>query len=76
MSQEGRANEDECTNRSSWKEMITMQSVAAYYVLVASELANQASPKARYDFPPRKPSRFANLRNVFSRPVRQAASAA
>jgi hypothetical protein len=70
------ATEDEHTNRSSWKEMITMQSVAAYYVLVASELANQASAKPRYDFPPRKPSRFANLRNVFSRPLRQAASAA
>ena len=53
-----------------------MQSVAAYYVLVASELANQASAKPRYDFPPRKPSRFATLRNVFSRPLRQAASAA
>jgi hypothetical protein len=56
--------------------MITMQSVAAYYVLVASQLANESSAKARYDFPPRKPSRFANLRNVFSRPLRHAASAA
>jgi len=53
-----------------------MQSVAAYYVLVASQLANESSPKARYDFPPRKPSRFANLRNAFSRPLRHAASAA
>jgi hypothetical protein len=57
--------------------MITMQSVAAYYVLVASDIARQASAKARtYDAPPRRTSRFGHLRNVFSRPVRQAASAA
>jgi hypothetical protein len=76
MPRNAATDEDEHTNRSSWKEMITMQSVAAYYVLVASQLANESSAKARYDFPPRKPSRFANLRNVFSRPLRHAASAA
>ncbi len=54
-----------------------MQSVAAYYVLVASDIARQASARARtYDNPPRSTSRFAQLRNVFSRPLRQAASAA
>ena len=54
-----------------------MQSVAAYYVLVASELANEASAKARYTHDvPQKRSRFASLVTAFTRPVRRAASAA
>jgi len=54
-----------------------MQSVAAYYVLVASDIARQASARARtYDNPPRSTSRFAQLRNVFSGPTCQAAEAA
>ena len=54
-----------------------MQSVAAYYVLVATELANDSSAKARrtYDLP-QKRSRFASLVPAFTRPVRRAASAA
>jgi hypothetical protein len=77
MSAEAIATEDGITEPDPpRKDTITMQSVAAYYVLVASELARESNAKARYDHPARKPSRLASLRNAFSRPVRHAASAA
>lgn len=53
-----------------------MQSVAAYYVLVASEIANQVSTKARYEHAPRKRSRLAELVWSVTRPVRRSAVAA
>ncbi len=53
-----------------------MQSVAAYYVLVASEIANEASAKARYDHAPRRRSRLTELLGSITRPVRRTAAAA
>jgi len=52
-----------------------MQSVAAYYVLVASEVANEASAKARYEHEPRKRSRLVELLGSLTRPVRRSATA-
>jgi hypothetical protein len=54
-----------------------MQSVAAYYVLVATELANEASARPTYRHPaPEKRSRFSSLFAAFTRPVRRASAAA
>ncbi|HEY8439748.1 MAG TPA: hypothetical protein VIK65_14145 [Candidatus Limnocylindrales bacterium] len=54
-----------------------MQSVAAYYVLVATELANDANARPRYRHPaPAKRSRLASFVAAFARPVRRPASAA
>lgn len=54
-----------------------MQSVAAYYVLVATELANDASANARHRYEaPQKPSRLASLVAVFTRPARRSAATA
>lgn len=59
------------------KDLITMQSVAAYYVLVATELANDAHARPRYSHPvPVKRSRLASFVAAFARPVRRSASAA
>jgi hypothetical protein len=54
-----------------------MQSVAAYYVLVASELANDASARPRYSHAaPAKRSRLSSVLAAFARPVRRSATAA
>jgi hypothetical protein len=53
-----------------------MQSVAAYYVLVASEVANDASARVRYEHAPKKRSRLAELFGSVTRPVRRTAAAA
>ena len=59
------------------KDLITMQSVAAYYVLVATELANDAHARPRYSHQaPAKRSRLASFVASFARPVRRSASAA
>ena len=54
-----------------------MQSVAAYYVLVATELANDASARPTFRNPaPEKRSRLSSLVATFTRPVRRSSAAA
>jgi hypothetical protein len=53
-----------------------MQSIAAYYVMVASEVAREASATPRYAHAPRRTSRIAALLASIGRPVRRAAVAA
>jgi len=54
-----------------------MQSVAAYYVLVASDVASQASRKARFQHPaPSRRSRLAAFVAALLRPARRVAAAA
>jgi len=54
-----------------------MQSVAAYYVLVASDVANQASREARFQHAvPARRSRLAAFVATLRRPARRAVAAA